>query len=274
MIRSSTASLFALFFITSCSSPTGEKQPEEKSATSFKKLVWSDEFDQNGLPDETKWSYEEGYLRNNEMQYYTARRSENAKVENGNLVITARNDSLKDGDKTYPVTSASLITKGKKEWTYGRIEVRAKLPSSLGTWPAIWTLGTNINEAGWPDCGEIDILEHVGYMPDTVHFNVHTEKYNHVKNTGKGTKISAPGVYNDFHVYAIEWYKDRIDWFMDGKKVFTYQDEGTGTGAWPFNAPQYLILNLAIGGAWGGQKGVDVHSLPQSFLIDYVRVYQ
>lgn len=242
--------------------------------SSFKKLVWSDEFDKNGSPDETKWSHEKGYIRNKELQYYTQDRSENAKVENGRLVITARNDSMAEGGQVYPVTSASLITKGKGEWTYGRIEVRAQIPSSLGTWPAIWMLGKNISQVGWPACGEIDILEHVGYMPDTVHFNVHTAKYNHVKRTGKGAKIYQPNTEKDFHVYAVEWTKEKIDWFMDGKKVFTYQNEGTGIDSWPFDQPQYLILNLAIGGAWGGQKGVDLKSLPQRFLIDYVRVYQ
>lgn len=263
----------ACLFITilACSSDSKEKT---ETIPAFKKLVWSDEFDKDGLPDDTKWNYEKGYLRNNELQYYTSKRSQNAKVENGHLVITAKNDSLNEGGKVCTVTSASLNTKGKKEWTYGRIEVRAKIPSSLGTWPAIWMLGKNITEVGWPACGEIDILEHVGYMPDTVHFNIHTAKYNHVKHTGKGIKIFYPGAFNDFHVYAIEWTREKIDWFMDDKKVFTYQNEGTGTDVWPFDQPQYLILNLAIGGAWGGQKGVDLKSLPQSLLIDYVRVYQ
>lgn len=242
--------------------------------TEFKKLVWSDEFNKNGLPDPSKWAYEKGYVRNKEIQYYTTERSENARVEDGYLVITAKNDSLKEGANVYPVTSASLNTKGKKDWIYGRFEIRAKIPSSLGTWPAIWMLGTNINEVGWPACGEIDILEHVGYMPDTVHFNVHTAKYNHVKHTNKGTKIHYPNAFDDFHVYAIEWTKEKIDWFMDDKKVFSFKNEGTGKDVWPFDQPQYLILNLAFGGAWGGQKGVELKSLPQRFLIDYVRVYQ
>lgn len=266
-LLSTSSFLLLLFFL-----PVLSKA--QTSETRFKKLVWSDEFSKNGLPDESKWSYEKGYLRNNELQYYTSRRSENANAENGFLVITAKNDSLKAGTEVYPVTSASLITKGKGEWTYGRFEVRAKIPSSLGTWPAIWMLGTNIDEAGWPGCGEIDILEHVGYMPDTVHFNVHTGKYNHVKHTNKGTKIFYPNVFNEFHVYAVEWTKEKIDWFMDDKKVFSFKNEGTGTDVWPFDKPQYLILNLAIGGGWGGQKGVDLKSLPQRLLIDYVRVYQ
>lgn len=240
----------------------------------YKKLVWADEFNYNEMPDSSKWSYENGYLRNKEMQYYTNARKQNAAVKNGYLTITAINDSLQIDTHVYPVTSASLITKGKKEWTYGRIEVRAKIPSSLGTWPAIWTLGSNIDTADWPACGEIDILEHVGYVPDTVHFNVHTEKFNHVKKTGKGIKIHYPAPYNNFHIYAIEWFKDHIDWYMDATKVFTYKNDGGGPAAWPFDKPQYLILNLAFGGAWGGSKGVDISSLPQKLLVDYVRVYQ
>lgn len=263
--------LCPFILVLSCSSSSVDMP---KPIQSFTKLVWSDEFTTDGLPDDRKWDYEKGYIRNKELQYYTAKRAENTRVENGMLVITAKNDSLKEGNAVYPVTSASLATRGKAEWTYGRIEVRAKIPSSLGTWPAIWTLGTNISQVGWPACGEIDILEHVGYMPDTVHFNVHTATYNHVKGTNKGTKIAAPGISNSFHVYAVEWQKDRIDWFMDGQKVFSFKNEGTGTGVWPFDQPQYLILNLAIGGAWGGQKGVDLLSLPKSMLVDYVRVYQ
>ncbi|HUR10412.1 MAG TPA: glycoside hydrolase family 16 protein [Flavitalea sp.] len=248
--------------------------PYKGGSGNYTQLVWADEFNYKGAPDSDKWNYEKGYVRNNELQYYTAARKENAIVDNGHLVITALNDSLKIGSNVYPITSASLTSKGKKDWTYGRIEVRAKIPSSRGTWPAIWTLGSDIRTVGWPASGEIDILEHVGYMPDTIHFNVHTEKYNHVKKTGKGTKIYSPAPYKDFHVYAIEWFKDHIDWYMDDAKVFTYNNEGEGTSSWPFDKPQYLILNLAFGGAWGGSRGVDISTLPQKLLIDYVRVYQ
>ncbi|MEO6453491.1 MAG: glycoside hydrolase family 16 protein [Ginsengibacter sp.] len=240
----------------------------------YTKLVWADEFNYTGIPNRYKWNYENGYIRNKELQFYTIARKENAFVHNGYLTIATKNDSLRIANKVYPITSASLITKNKKEWTYGRFEVRAKIPSSLGTWPAIWMLGSNIETAGWPACGEIDILEHVGYIPDTVHFNVHTEKYNHVKKTNKGVKIYYPSPYKDFHVYAIEWFKDHIDWFMDDAKVFTYKNDGEGASAWPFDKPQYLILNLAFGGSWGGSKGIDISLLPQELLIDYVRVYQ
>src|SRR5687768_16325274 len=135
-------------------------------------------------------------------------------------------------------------------------------------------LGTNIGEVGWPACGEIDIMEHVGYMPDTLHFNVHTKKYNHSIGTGKGSKIKVPAADKDFHVYTIDWFPDHIDWYFDNQKVFTYINENNGTDAWPFDKPQYLILNLAFGGAWGGSRGVDRSSLPQALLIDYVKVYQ
>jgi len=244
----------------------------EKS-NKFEKLVWSDEFDYTGLPDSTKWTYEEGFIRNNEMQYYT-RKPENARVENGNLIIEAHRDSSIVGNDTLKVTSASVITKGKQEWTYGRIEVRAKFPSFLGSWPAIWMLGKNIGEIGWPACGEIDMMENVGYDPDTIHFNIHTKAYNHVIKTNKGQKVYSKSPQNDFHIYALEWTEEKLDFYLDSVKVFTFANEGKGNDVWPYDKAHYLILNLAVGGAWGGQKGVDLNALPKQFLIDYVRVYQ
>jgi beta-glucanase (GH16 family) len=172
-----------------------------------------------------------------------------------------------------------VTSRGKVTWRYGRIEVRAKLPTGRGTWPAIWMLGTGQRgheqrRVGWPACGEIDIMENVGFAPNVIHANVHTAKYNHVKGNGKGAKITVEKPYDAFHVYAIEWNKDRIDFFVDDKKYFTYENEGTGTDAWPFDSPHYLILNIAIGGSWGGQHGIDDTIFPQEMLIDYVRVYQ
>lgn len=244
-----------------------------KSEKTFDKLVWSDEFDTSGVPDSSKWGYETGYIRNNEMQYYT-NKPENARVEDGNLIIEARRDSSVIGNDTLKVTSASLITKGKQEWTYGKIEVRAKIPSFLGSWPAIWMLGSNIGEVGWPKCGEIDMMENVGFDPDTVHFNIHTEAYNHVKGTNKGKKVYLKDAASEFHVYTLEWNEDKLDFFLDSVKVFTFNNEGKGPDVWPYDKPHYLILNLAVGGAWGGAKGVDLSALPQKFVIDYVRVYQ
>jgi beta-glucanase (GH16 family) len=251
------------------------------------KLVWSDEFDKPGAPDPAKWDYEAGFLRNGELQYYTRDRRENARVEDGVLVIEARKERMKNAayDPARPAgggrnrefaeyTSASLTTRGKVAWTHGRIEVKAKLPSGRGTWPAIWTLGTNLREVRWPACGEIDIMEFVGFDPGVIHANIHTKKYNHVQHTGKGDKITVADASEKFHVYAIEWDAQRIDFFVDDRKYFTYQNEGTGTDAWPYDKDQHLILNLAIGGSWGGQKGVDDTIFPQRFCIDYVRVYQ
>jgi beta-glucanase (GH16 family) len=249
------------------------------------KLVWNDEFDKPGLADSTKWGYESGFLRNHEKQFYTPARTENARVENGMLVIEARKERYsspiatssrkaraKNVDADY--TSASLTTRGKAQWTYGRFEVRAKLPSGRGTWPAIWMLGTNIDQVGWPSCGEIDIMEFVGYEPGVIHANVHTKKYNHVLHTGKGDKTPVSDASVTFHVYAVEWDDQKIDFFVDDHKTFTFRNERTGTDAWPYGKDQYLIINLAIGGDWGGQKGIDDRIFPQRYYIDYVRVYQ
>jgi beta-glucanase (GH16 family) len=234
------------------------------------KLVWSDEFEYTGPPDPKKWSYEVGFVRNREAQYYTKERQENARVENGVLLIESRREEFEKGK----YTSASLHTKGKGEWRYGRIEVRAKLPTGRGMWPAIWMLGVNIGTAGWPRCGEIDIMENVGFDPDTIHANIHTQAYNHVKGTNKGAKITVEKPFKEFHVYAIEWFEDRIDCFVDGRKYFTFANEKKGDEVWPFDKPHYLILNAAIGGSWGGQKGIDDTIFPQKYAIDYVRVYE
>jgi beta-glucanase (GH16 family) len=252
------------------------------------KLVWSDEFDEPGLPSSQRWDYEQGFIRNGESQYYTRARKENARVENGMLIIEARKENWPTqaakgkessrlpgrGRDHAEYTSASLTTHGKAAWTYGRVEVRAKLPSGRGTWPAIWMLGTNIGEVGWPTCGEIDIMEFVGFDPGVVHANIHTKKYNHSINTGKGEKLKVPDASDAFHVYAVEWDRDHMDFFVDQQKYFTFRNEGKGPESWPYDKDQYLILNLAIGGGWGGQKGIDDGIFPQKYEIDYVRVYQ
>jgi beta-glucanase (GH16 family) len=244
------------------------------------KLVWSDEFDKPGRPDPARWGYEEGFVRNRERQFYTRDRRENARVEDGMLVIEARKERfpIPGGDSpgrgTADYTSASLTTLGKASWTCGRIEVKAKLPTGRGMWPAIWTLGINHRQAGWPACGEIDIMENVGFDPDMIHGNIHTTSYNHVRGTNKGAKIAVPRPYDDFHVYAVEWRPDRIDFFVDKNRYFTFTNEGKGDDVWPYDKPQYLILNIAVGGAWGGQKGIDDAIFPQRMLVDYVRVYQ
>ncbi|HSD29475.1 MAG TPA: glycoside hydrolase family 16 protein [Vicinamibacteria bacterium] len=232
-------------------------------------LVFDDEFDVPGPPDPARWNHEIGYIANDEKQYYTPG-TENARVEDGALVIEARRERRAG----YDYTSARLNTRGRAEFLYGRVEVRAKLPTGRGTWPALWMLGASIDQVDWPACGEIDIMENVGFDPQTIVASVHTAAYNHTQGTQKNatTKLEAP--WADFHAYAVEWHPDRIDAFVDDQKYFTFRNEGTGSRAWPFDKPQFLILNLAIGGTWGGQKGIDDSLFPHRLSVDYVRVYQ
>src|SRR5690554_2695983 len=263
----SAAFLFLLlsFFLMSC----GDKSSENKFDPNGEwKLVWEDNFDYSGLPDPDIWGYEVGYIRNKEAQYYTNERLENARVEDGNLILEARNDNW----DSHEITSASVNTYGKKSILYGRIEVRAKLPTGVSTWPAIWMLGNCFqNGTRWPDCGEIDIMENVGFDPDVIHANIHTKDYNHVLGTGKGNKIKADEPYNNFSIYAINWYPDRIEFYMDEERYMVYENENNGSETWPFDKPHYLILNLAIGGSWGGQQGIDHSIFPQKYYIDYVK---
>lgn len=238
-----------------------------------RRLIWSDEFDTGSVPDTTEWSYDVGGngFGNNELQYYCAHRPENARIENGNLVIEARKEVYENRQ----FTSARLITQGKVELKRGRIEVRAKLPAGRGTWPAIWMLNARL-DMQWPNDGEIDIMEHVGFDPGVIHGTVHTEAYNHVKKTEKGGTLTVPDASTAFHTYSIDWTADRIDFFVDQQKYYTFDKKVNGSdhAQWPFTEPFYLILNLAIGGNWGGQKGVDESIFPQRMEIDWVRVYQ
>jgi beta-glucanase (GH16 family) len=249
-------------------SPGAATSPAPAAANGLT-LVWADEFDRPGLPDPSRWTYEDGFVRNQEAQYYTRQRLENARVEDGNLVIEARKEKLGGGE----YTSASLITRGRGEFLYGRIEVRARLPRGRGLWPAIWLLGTNIQAVGWPRCGEIDVMENVGFEPGRIHANIHVEAYNHAAGTGKGASVLVPSAHDAFHVYAVEWTPERLDFFVDETKYFTFQKESADVRVWPFDAPQYLILNIAVGGAWGGQQGIDDSVFPQRLLVDFVRVY-
>lgn len=239
-----------------------------------RKLIWSDEFDKPGLPDTAKWKYDVGGngWGNNELQFYIARRPENVRIENGKLIIEARQETYQG--KNY--TSARLLTQNKVEWKHGRIEALAKLPAGRGTWPAVWMLGSSITTENWPRCGEIDIMEHVGFDEGVVHGTIHTEAYNHSKKTEKGSVITLKDVTTAFHLYAIEWTADQIDFFVDDQKYYTVQKAvlGNGIEQWPFEQPFFLILNVAVGGNWGGQKGVDETIWPQRMEVDYVRVYQ
>jgi len=241
------------------------------------RLVWADEFDYVGLPDSTHWSYDVGGhgWGNGELQYYTDNRAENARVEEGHLTIEAHRETF--GGKTY--TSARLVTKGKADFTYGRFEARARLPSGRGTWPAIWMLPTGNSYGDWPDSGEIDIVEHVGFDPDVVHSTVHTRAYYHSIGTQRGRHVDLPTARSEFHTYAIEWTPEEIRGYVDDNHYFTFANERPTDPAadfrqWPFDEPFHLILNVAIGGAWGGQKGVDPDIFPTRLVVDYVRVYE
>jgi|GEM_PF-510430 len=259
-----------IFLRSKIDCPVEQMSQPEVSFDGEWELVWTDEFNYEGLADESKWDYEVGFIRNREKQYYTKARPENARVENGTLTIESRKEKYERGE----YTSASLHTWHKAEWLYGRIEVRAKLPTGKGMWTAIWMLGTNRDKVGWPACGEIDIMENVGFDPDTIHANIHTKAYNHVMRTNKGSKIKCEKPYEQYHIYAIEWYEDRLDLSLDDEKYFTFKNGGTGNDVWPYDKPHYLILNAAIGGSWGGQKGIDDGIFPQRYYIDYVRVFK
>ena len=252
-------------------SETSTDADSSSAAAGTSELIWSDEFNYSGLPDSTKWNYDVGGhgWGNNELQYYTSRRPENARVENGILTIEARKEDF-EGKK---YTSARLVTKGKGDWTYGRIDVRAKLPKGLGTWPAIWMLGST-TPLKWPEDGEIDIMEHVGYDQGKVHASVHTKKYYHSIGTQKTAQIMVPDCSENFHVYSLKWDTDTITMLMDNQPYFTFTNDHTGKEAWPFDGPFHLLLNVAVGGNWGGAKGVDENIWPQKMEIDYVKVYK
>jgi beta-glucanase (GH16 family) len=233
--------------------------------------VWSDEFDKDGFYDDTKWNIEvepPGWV-NEELQAYV-NRGENARVAGGVLIIEAR----KDGFGGYAYTSARLNSARKGEITYGRAEIRAKLPKGRGTWPAIWMMSTDNAYGAWPDSGEIDIMEHVGYDPGVVHATTHCHNFQWKTNTQKTALTTVPDFGDAMHVYALEWYTDRIDMFVDDTKYFTFANDGTGWQSWPFDKRFHVILNVAIGGVWGGTQGVDDTIFPVHMEVDYVRLYQ
>ena len=236
------------------------------------KLVWADEFDADGLPDPGKWFNDTGHNKegwhNHELQYYSPPRAANAVVKGGKLIVTARKEKLSSaadwGGQAY--TSARLSTRGKGDWTYGFFDVRAKLPCGKGSWPAIWTLGS---KGKWPDDGELDIMEQVGREPTRVFGTVHTLQSG---GLGTGEAMQVPDACTAFHNYQMLWTRDEIRFSVDGAEFYRYANPKTGSATWPFDSPQYLILNLAVGGDLGG--AVDDSIFPIAFEIDYVRIYQ
>ena len=243
-------------------------------------LVWSDEFGGRRL-DRSKWDYDtsrnkEGW-HNGELQYYSAGRPQNIRVANGRLVIAARRERL--DPKRYPdwggqnYTSAKIVSKGTGAWTYGYYEIRAKLPCARGTWPAIWMLPVKLVE--WPDDGEIDIMEQVGSEPNLIYASLHTKLFNHVQKTQRSAQKRLPTSCTAFHTYELDWRPDEITIGFDGRAFMRVRnDQPGGKGAWPFNVPFYMILNLAMGGDWAAAKGMDDAALPQRMEVDYVRVWQ
>ena len=259
------------------------------------KLVWSDEFNYTGHPDPAKWGYEEGYVRHNELQYYTANRLENARVDGHNLLIELRQETPESflptsiNDEWHRYTSASVNTRDTASWTYGRFEIRAKMPQGKGTWPAIWFLsplrtpnipgpplprGRDGKEVQGPNRGpnngessqgEIDLMESWGSSPNQIALHIHG-----TKGPTPSRTIPVDDEYYKFHLYAMEWYPDHMDFFLDGQKILTYtKDAATG---WSFDHPMYLIINIACGGP--DEPAPDDSQLRQFMTVDYVRVYQ
>jgi len=256
--------------------PTSENYTQNMSGQEWE-LVWSDEFDGAGLPDNNKWSYNIGNWGwgNNEPQFYTLERTKNARQEDGNLIIEAHQN-----DSGYQWTSARLTTQGKASFLYGKIDFRAKVPVGEGTWAAGWLLGDSYrDELSWPACGEIDVLECVGFEIDDEtgaglnHASCHTPAYYFKIGTQITGQIEMEKMHSEFHNYTVEWYEKEIKCFVDGEHYYTYDKSGTPE-EWPFDQPQNIILNLAVGGNWGGAKGIDESYQNHQFIIDYVRVYQ
>ncbi|RTE52789.1 glycoside hydrolase family 16 protein [Arenibacter aquaticus] len=236
-------------------------------------LVWSDEFDVEGAVSKENWKLEtfapnNGSWWNGELQHYT-NRLDNAYVSEGTLKIVAKKEEFTTQGTTKEYTSARLNS--LFSFTYGRVEVRAKLPKGHGTWPAIWMLGSNIETVGWPACGEIDIMEHWGHEAGKISSATHTPSCSGgCPDTSVGTTIIAD-YDTEFHVYAVEWTKEALNFIIDGEHVYTYNPAIKNSDTWPFTRDQFLILNVAMGGDW---FGVDPNFKTSSMEVDYVRVYQ
>lgn len=234
-------------------------------------LTWADEFDGNEV-NPSSWTFETGAggWGNNELQNYT--NGDNAEIKDGKLIITAK--KVNDNTSVGSYTSTRMVSKGKQEFTYGKMEIRAKLPSGKGIWPAIWMLGGNISNVSWPACGEIDIMEYVGYQPNTIHATVHTSAG--FGANGNGSSKTLETAEEEFHIYGLIWTEKEMVFYVDSPDNVTYKYSPSNKTEenWPFNEPQFFILNVAVGGNWGGAQGIDNTIFPQSMEIDYIKVYQ
>lgn len=238
--------------------------------------TFADEFD-GPTVDTTKWRYDTAFNAkgwfNHELQYYAADRPENARIEDGKLVIEARRE---EADKArFPDTGGQHYTSAKlvsaKRYGYGFYEVRAKLPCGRGAWPAIWLLPDGEK---WPDGGEIDVMEMVGWDANVIHGTLHTGAFNHARGTQRGAQRTVPDACTAFHDYQLDWRRDAITIGIDGRAFMVVKnDQPGGKPAWPFTKPYDLILNLAVGGDWGGKMGIDDAAFPQRMTVDYVRYW-
>lgn len=235
-------------------------------------LIWSDEFDGNSL-NLSNWTYEVGQGNwgwgNNELQYYQAG-SKNVEVSNGKLKITARKELVQGAD----YTSARIKTQGKQSFVFGRIDIRAKLPQGQGYWPALWMLGDKISTVGWPACGEIDIMEYKGNIPNRVFGTPHWSSVGGGNSyLTKEFNLSSGTFADKFHVFSLIWVKDRIQWLVDDQLYFTFSSANVGSAVYPFNEPHFFIFNVAVGGNFGGNPDAGTQ-FPQSMEVDFVRVFQ
>jgi beta-glucanase (GH16 family) len=270
-----------LMFLTVCEEKIDSAPPLPETNMGDWTLVWNDEFDRDAIDDQ-KWNkllWRPGWV-NNESQAYTDRDT-NLFIGDGKLVIRGLIEPGYSGtdytgtDYNADFTSGRVNTAGLATWTYGRFDIRAKLPKGNGSWPAIWMLGSNIATAGWPHCGEIDIMEHVGYDDGNIHASIHTTDYNHMIGTQKSGQVTTPTATDSFHVYSLEWDSTYIRYLVDNEPYFfIYNDSDGDEDKWPFNHSHYVILNLAVGGDWGGVQGIDPNAFPMEMEVDYVRVFK
>ncbi|WP_285059544.1 glycoside hydrolase family 16 protein [Pedobacter ginsengisoli] len=249
----------------------GLAQTTSSKNKSKKTLVWRDEFKGKGLPDSTKWGYEEGFIRNRESQYYTRARLENCYIKGGKLIL----ESIKEKYKNAEYTSASINTLGKQQFEGDfRIEIRAKIPSGKGIWPALWMMGSNMKQVGWPKCFEFDIMEFVGKEPNTIHGTFHwwePDTDQSKQHKSKGSRIMFDDLHKKYHIYGLERRGDTAIVFVDDKVFFTMAAPANAFKD-SFTSPVYLLMNTAVGGEWGGL--IDDSIFPQKFYIDYVRVFK
>lgn len=262
-----------LFFVASCNKEknSSDENSQPQNENKEYQLVWSDDFEEN-IINEDNWTFEiwDAGRVNNEWQQYVEN-TDNYKLENGflHIIVTKTGANEKGG-----YSSTRLMSKGKKEFKYGRIEFKAKMPKGVGTWPALWMLGSNINEVGWPKCGEIDIMEYVGFQPDTTHTNVHTKYQSGTTDFHVVTPLVS--AEEDFHIYGLTWTSSKLEFYLDDPNNITntYAPSVKTIDNWPFDQPFFMIMNFAVGGNWGGKNGVDDSIWPQEMVVDYVKVYQ